>query len=81
MKSICVPSRKYIAGTFVRMRVRAGAIFAILVIILNLIWGFRLLTSGQPNTFMQIVLVSWIAFDCVAFVMVALSWNDLDRPC
>jgi hypothetical protein len=48
------------------------------LIILDLISGFLRLTRGQPNTLMQIVLVSWIAIDCLAFVMIALGWNDLD---
>jgi hypothetical protein len=70
-----------IAGTFVLMRSRCGALLAFVLIILDVISGFLRLTRGQPNTFMQIILVSWISFDCVAFVMVALSWDDLDGPC
>jgi hypothetical protein len=69
-----------IAGTFVLMRSRGGALLAIVLIIPDLISGILRLTRGQPNMFMQIVLVSWIAIDCLAFVMIALSWNDLDRP-
>jgi cellulose synthase/poly-beta-1,6-N-acetylglucosamine synthase-like glycosyltransferase len=69
-----------IAGTFVLMRRRNGALLAIVLIIPDVISGVLRLTRGQPNTFMQIALVSWIAIDCLAFVMVALSWNNFDRP-
>jgi|WetSurSiteA1Bulk_404760.scaffolds.fasta_scaffold09200_2 hypothetical protein len=69
-----------IAGTFVLKRSRGGALLAIFLTILDVIRGFLWLTRAQPNTFMQIVLVSWMAIDCLALVMIALSWNDLDRP-
>jgi hypothetical protein len=69
-----------IAGTFVLKRSRGGALLAIILTILDVIRGFLWLTRAQPNTLMQIVLVSWMAVDCLAFVMIALSWNDLDRP-
>jgi hypothetical protein len=69
-----------IAGTLVLMRRRGGALLAIVLIIIDVIRGFFLLTRSQPNAFMQIVMVSWIAIDCLAFVMVALSWNNFDRP-